>query len=38
MGLRVTDGKMINIVENVMTEFNKEIVDALKKNPAKQNL
>ena len=31
MGLRVTDKKMINIVENVMTEFNKEIVDALEK-------
>ncbi len=31
MGLRVTDGKMIKIVENVMTEFNKEIVNALEK-------
>ena len=31
MGLRVTDKKMINIVEDVMTEFNKEIVDALEK-------
>ena len=31
MGLRVTDEKMISIVENVMTEFNKEIVDALEK-------
>ena len=31
MGLRVTDKKMINIVENVMTEFNKEIVEALEK-------
>jgi len=31
MGLRVTDEKMIKIVENVMTEFNKEIVDALEK-------
>jgi len=31
MGLRVTDVKMIKIVENVMTEFNKEIVSALEK-------
>ena len=31
MGLRVTDEKMINIVESVMTKFNKEIVDALEK-------
>ena len=30
-GLRVTDGTTINIVENVLIEFNKEIVDALKK-------
>ena len=35
MGLRVTDKKMINIVENVMTEFNKEIVDALEKKSCK---
>ena len=35
MGLRVTDGKMINIVENVMAEFNKEIVDALNKRSCK---
>jgi len=35
MGLRVTDGKMINIVENVMTEFNKEIVDSLNKKSCK---
>ena len=35
MGLRVTDEKMINIVENVMTEFNKEIVDALSKKSCK---
>ena len=35
MGLRVTDKKMINIVENVMTEFNKEIVDALNKKSCK---
>ena len=31
MGLRVTDAKMIKIVENVMTAFNKEIVSALEK-------
>ena len=31
MGLRVTDAKMIKIVEDVMTEFNKEIVGALEK-------
>ena len=30
-GLRVTDDKVINIVEEVLVEFNKEIVDALKK-------
>ncbi len=35
MGLRVTDKKMINIVENVMTEFNKEIVSALEKKSCK---
>jgi len=35
MGLRVTDQKMINIVESVMTEFNKEIVDALEKKSCK---
>ena len=29
-GLRVTDKNTINIVENVLIEFNKEIVDALK--------
>ena len=29
-GLRVTDVKTINIVENVLIEFNKEIVNALK--------
>tara|TARA_B100001142_G_scaffold294370_1_gene314534 strand:+ start:193 stop:1059 length:867 start_codon:yes stop_codon:yes gene_type:complete len=29
-GLRVTDKNIINIVENVLIEFNKEIVDALK--------
>ena len=31
-GLRVTDEKSINIVENVLINFNKEITDALKKN------
>ena len=31
-GLRVTDEKSINIVESVLTNFNKEITDALKKN------
>tara|TARA_B100000029_G_C17537426_1_gene945415 strand:+ start:633 stop:1505 length:873 start_codon:yes stop_codon:yes gene_type:complete len=37
MGLRITDEKVINVVENVMIEFNKEIVDALEKKncPAK---
>jgi len=35
MGLRVTDEKMINIVENVMEKFNKEIVDALNKRSCK---
>jgi acetylglutamate kinase len=29
MGLRVTDAKVIKVVENVMIEFNKEIVSAL---------
>ena len=29
MGLRVTDGKVIKVVEDVMIEFNKEIVAAL---------
>ena len=29
-GLRITDDKTINIVENVLIEFNKEIVNALK--------
>ena len=39
MGLRITDQKVINVVENVMIEFNKEIVDALekKKLPSKIN-
>ena len=31
MGLRVTDKKMIKIVEEVMVEFNKEIVSSLEK-------
>jgi len=31
-GLRVTDEKSINIVEDVLINFNKEIIDALKKN------
>ena len=31
MGLRVTDEKVIKIIEDVMIEFNKEIVDALEK-------
>ena len=35
MGLRVTDEKMIKIVEEVMTEFNKEIVSALEKKSCK---
>ena len=35
MGLRDTDKKMIKIVENVMTEFNKEIVNALEKKSCK---
>jgi len=35
MGLRVTDEKMIKIVEEVMIEFNKEIVAALEKKECK---
>jgi acetylglutamate kinase len=35
MGLRVTDKKMINIVEEVMIEFNKEIIKALEKKSCK---
>ena len=31
MGLRVTDEKMIKIVEEIMIEFNKEIIKALEK-------
>ncbi len=35
MGLRVTDEKMIKIVEDVMFEFNKEIVETLEKETCK---
>ena len=35
MGLRVTDEKMIKIVEDVMVEFNKEIIKALEKESCK---
>ena len=35
MGLRVTDEKMIKIVEDVMIKFNKEIVDALEEKSCK---
>ena len=35
MGLRVTDEKMIKVVEDVMCEFNKEIVKTLKKESCK---
>jgi acetylglutamate kinase len=35
MGLRVTDEKMINIVESVMTEFNKVIVNSLENKSCK---
>ena len=35
MGLRVTDDKVIKVVEEVMTKFNKEIVDALEKKNCK---
>ena len=35
MGLRVTDEKVIKIVEDVMIKFNKEIVDALEKKECK---
>ena len=35
MGLRVTDEKVIQIVEDVMIEFNKEIVNALEKKMCK---
>ena len=35
MGLRVTDEKIIKVVEEVMIEFNKEIVSALEKKECK---
>ena len=35
MGLRVTDEKMIKIVEDVMFKFNKEIVETLEKESCK---
>jgi acetylglutamate kinase len=35
MGLRVTDEKVIKVVEEVMVEFNKEIVSALEKKECK---
>ena len=35
MGLRVTDEKVIKVVEEVMIEFNKEIVSALEKKTCK---
>ena len=35
MGLRVTDQKVIKVVEEVMIEFNKEIVEALNKKNCK---
>ena len=35
MGLRVTDDRMIGIVEDVMTKFNKKIVKALEKQSCK---
>ena len=35
MGLRVTDEKMINIVESVMVKFNKQIVNFLEKKTCK---
>ncbi len=35
MGLRVTDEKMIKIVESVMTEFNKDIIKAIEKKSCK---
>ena len=35
MGLRVTDGKIIKVVEEVMIKFNKEIVNALEKKNCK---
>ena len=35
MGLRITDEKMIKIVEEIMIEFNKEIIKALEKKSCK---
>ncbi len=35
MGLRVTDKKMIKVVEEIMIEFNKEIIKALEKKSCK---
>jgi len=35
MGLRVTDDRMIGVVEDVMTKFNKKIVKALEKQSCK---
>ena len=35
MGLRVTDEKVMKVVEDVMIEFNKEIVDSLEKKSCK---
>jgi len=35
MGLRVTDEKVIKVVEDVMIDFNKEIVEALEKKQSK---
>ena len=34
-GLRITDGKVIKIVENVLIDFNKDIVDSLNKKGSK---
>ena len=31
MGLRVTDEKIIKVVEDVMIDFNKEIVNSFRK-------
>ena len=36
-GLRVTDKNIINIVENVLVDFNKDIVDSLKKKRHKRH-
>ena len=35
MGLRVTNEKVIKVVEEVMTQFNKEIIEALEKRKCK---